>query len=158
MRTVVPGPLTGTGDEDPAKTREVAKRMSRSTADCDARPGQPWLAALSASARAMIPQPAGVIMFGSYARGEATPQSDVDVLLVRPTGIDFDDDVWADGVASWWIAARGLTGCPVEVIEAEEDEIPDLLARPEPTVWQAIASEGVVMAGKCLKEMSLQPS
>jgi len=35
----------------------------------------------------------GVYLFGSYARGDATPESDIDVLVVSP---DFSDDVIAN--------------------------------------------------------------
>src|SRR4051812_28639181 len=34
--------------------------------------------------------PAGVVLFGSFARGEASRESDVDILVVRPAQVDAD--------------------------------------------------------------------
>jgi len=44
------------------------------------------------------PKPVHASLFGSAARGEGGDQSDVDVLLVRPAGVEEDESPWADQV------------------------------------------------------------
>ena len=44
------------------------------------------------------PKPVHASLFGSAARGEGGDQSDVDVLLVRPEGVEEDESPWADQV------------------------------------------------------------
>lgn len=41
-----------------------------------------------------------VTVFGSVARGEPTDASDIDVLVVRRTGVRVDDPVWQEQIAS----------------------------------------------------------
>lgn len=60
-------------------------------------------------------------LFGSAARGDAGPQSDIDVLLVRP--FDADDEIWeaqtidlADQVRSW-------TGNHCDVLDLSPEEL-----------------------------------
>lgn len=47
-------------------------------------------------------------LFGSAARGEMRPDSDLDIILVRPD--DAEDDVWARGLADLTRAASTWTG------------------------------------------------
>lgn len=103
--------------------------------------GDALLESLRAHARAIRPAPAALVLFGSVARGDAGPDSDLDVLAVRPTTVAWDDDAYADALIDWQERAWDLTGRPVGLIEAEEAEVPDLLARAG-SVWQDIASEG----------------
>lgn len=109
---------------------------------------------LRAHASEIVPQPVALIVFGSTARGDERPDSDVDVLAVRPAGVDFEDDIWTDTLDGWRCAARDVTGRPVQLIEAGVDEVAGLLARPGPTVWTAIAHEGVVVTGRPLEEVA----
>jgi len=37
-----------------------------------------------------------VIVFGSFTRGEAGRDRDVDLVVIRPTDISEDDDKWAE--------------------------------------------------------------
>jgi predicted nucleotidyltransferase len=109
---------------------------------------------LRAEAEAIAPPPVSLIVFGSTARGCARADSDVDVLAVRPAGVEFDDDAWTDTLDEWRCAAQTITGRPVEIIEAGQDEVPTLLDRPGPTVWRVIAQEGVVVFGRPLHEVA----
>jgi hypothetical protein len=105
------------------------------------------------AARSILPGPAALVLFGSTARGEARADSDVDVLAVRPFGVAFDDDGWTDAVIAWCEVAQRVTGRCVQVLDASEEEVPELLGRPGPTVWRDIATEGVVLAGAPLPEL-----
>jgi predicted nucleotidyltransferase len=109
---------------------------------------------LRASADAIRPVPAALLLFGSVARGEARRGSDLDVLAVRPSSVGYDDDSWAEALISWCERAREIAGYPVQMMEAKEAEVPELLRRPGPSVWQAIASEGVVLTGSPLGELA----
>jgi predicted nucleotidyltransferase len=95
-----------------------------------------------------------LIVFGSVARGQAGPDSDLDVLAVRPASVAFDDDEWTDALIDWSERARTVCGRPVEILEAGEDEVPALLAMPAPSVWHDIATEGVVLSGRPLADLA----
>jgi predicted nucleotidyltransferase len=106
----------------------------------------------------MVPAPAALVVFGSFARHEATSESDLDVLAVRPDGVAFDDDGWFDALEAWTARARAVTGLPVEVVDASAEEIPDLLARPGKTVWRTIAAEGWIVSGSPLPLVGAEPA
>lgn len=88
--------------------------------------------------------PVSVILFGSFAMGEADSVSDIDCLLVRPDGTDFERWDWT--INSWKNEVGQLTGNPVEVLEVGEDEIGNLLRSKRP-VWEAIDRHGLVVYG-----------
>lgn len=68
------------------------------TALADAR--RTVLRELGERARRVTPSPVAVVVFGSFARGEAERSSDVDVVFVRPTAIDEEDAIWGSVVVS----------------------------------------------------------
>ena len=78
---------------------------------------QAVLEELGQMAQELSPTPVSVIVFGSFARGEADSQSDLDVVVVRPVDVDQDDEPWTTAVERWRLGARRLTGNAVEVIE-----------------------------------------
>ncbi|MCP3936691.1 MAG: helix-turn-helix domain-containing protein [Actinomycetia bacterium] len=96
--------------------------------------------------------PASVIVFGSFARREADRHSDIDAVMVRPDGIDADDDAWTSGVQQWREAVRAITGNPVEVIETDRAEVAEKL-RSTRTLWRDVARDGVVVQGVALAEL-----
>ena len=98
-------------------------------------------------ASAIMPAPASLVVFGSFARGEADPDSDVDVLAVRPAGLPSDDNDWTDSLGRWVDQATRIIGNPVNLIETALEEIPELLERNGPSLWQDAAKEGVVLVG-----------
>jgi predicted nucleotidyltransferase len=61
--------------------------------------------------------------FGSAARGDGTAASDIDLFLVRPDDVSFDDDRWRDQVDRLEQQVRDWTGNPASVIERAEHEI-----------------------------------
>lgn len=105
-------------------------------------------------ASAVAPVPASLVVFGSFARGQAGPASDVDVLAVRPTGMDEGDSKWVDSLGRWTDQATAATGNPVNLIEIASDELSPLLRRPGPSVWREAATEGVVLVGQPLTELA----
>lgn len=110
------------------------------------------LGELGALASQMDPTPVSAIVFGSLARGEADVLSDVDLVLVRPAGVDEDDEPWASSAEGWRTSARRLTGNPVQVIEIDETEIARRLRRPN-ALWANVLREGVVVHGLSLESI-----
>jgi len=104
------------------------------------------------AAATIKPTPATLMVFGSFARGEARPGSDLDVLAVRPRAVDVEDQSWHDSLASWTELATRISGNPVALLTADFDEIASLLTRPN-TVWTSAAAEGILLAGQPLREL-----
>lgn len=109
---------------------------------------------LTELASAIKPAPASLVVFGSFARGEADTESDVDVLAVRPLGLPNDDDGWTEAIWTWTGAATTAVGNPVNLIEAAAEEIPGLLRRRGPSVWTDIVQDGIVLVGSPLEELA----
>lgn len=107
---------------------------------------------LNSLAGQMDPKPVSAIVFGSLARGEADAMSDVDIVLVRPTDVDEDDEPWASSADGWRTSARRLTGNPVQVIEIDETEVARRLRRPT-ALWADVLREGVVVHGLSLQSL-----
>lgn len=97
--------------------------------------------------------PASVIVFGSFARGEADAESDIDTVLVLPVGVDESDEPWAASVEQWQSQIRRISGNPVEVLEVGSEEIGSLLSSRRP-VWRDIRREGIAVHGRPLNELA----
>jgi predicted nucleotidyltransferase len=67
-------------------------------------------------------------VFGSAARGDGTTASDIDVFVVRPDDVSFDDDRWRDQVDRLEQQVRAWTGNQASVIERTEQEIGDAIS------------------------------
>ena len=104
------------------------------------------LAELARAAAKVTPPPASVIVFGSFARGEADSRSDLDLIMVRATGIAEDDGAWRAAVERLRDGARRLTGNRVQVLEVEEREAARLLRSRKP-LWLDVRRDGVVVFG-----------
>jgi predicted nucleotidyltransferase len=66
-----------------------------------------------------------VLLFGSVARGEADPKSDLDLLVVRDQGVNEDATVWRDQVATLENDAAAWTGNEARVLEYGEEDLAD---------------------------------
>lgn len=96
------------------------------------------LARLTEAVEALTPRPVHASVFGSFARREASPGSDIDLLVVLPVEATLDD--------AWYAQLRGLgdqvlgwTGNRLEHLVLTEDELARVVAREEPIVdsWLA---------------------
>lgn len=100
-----------------------------------------------------LPQPpVSVIVFGSFARREADVESDIDVVVIRPTEVDEDDDKWLAALEAWRRDVRRLTGSPVEVLEVSADEARTKLGG-RGQVWADIRRDGQVVHGLTIDEL-----
>jgi len=103
------------------------------------------LGLLREEAHNISPAPASLVLFGSFARGEARPESDLDVLAVRPAGVMVDDDGWTDALGRWRAAAQRVAGNPVDLLELSIADLGNLSTKSP--LWQNIADEGIVLVG-----------
>ena len=104
---------------------------------------------LSESARGITPAPASLLVFGSFARGEATDTSDLDVLAVRPEHLEADASEWVDALGSWQANAQKIVGNQVNLLVVSIEEVPALLRR-RGGPWRTIAREGIPLVGPTL--------
>jgi len=63
------------------------------------------------------PEPAAVWVFGSFARGDATTASDMDVLVVRPDSVGEDDPSWHRQISQLEQDVRDWSGNDCNTIE-----------------------------------------
>ena len=93
-----------------------------------------------------------VIVYGSFARGEADRSSDLDVLVVRPLRVGEDDPEWRAAVDQWVLAVRRTTGNRVELLEVAAEEVGAKL-RSKKQLWSEIRREGVVVFGSTIDDL-----
>jgi hypothetical protein len=92
------------------------------------------------------PPPVYAALFGSAARGDMRPDSDIDLLIVRPDAVDPDDDHWNSQVHQLISDVTRWTGNDTRPLEYGDTEIRRALRRGEP-VLEAVRAEGVLLAG-----------
>ena len=107
---------------------------------------------IGAVAEEMRVRPVSVIVFGSFARGEADAESDIDVVLVRPRDVPEDDDQWSAAVEHWRDRARSITGNRVEVLDVGQPEVINKLAG-RASLWRDVVRDGVVVHGAALENL-----
>lgn len=83
---------------------------------------------------------AGAWLFGSAARGDGSPDSDIDLLLVARESIEAD--VWTDQVSGLADRLRRWTGNDVQLVEHTLDSLRELVRMGNPLVT-AIRADGV---------------
>jgi hypothetical protein len=86
--------------------------------------------------------PVYAAIFGSWARGEATTSSDIDIFLVRPT--DIDDGLWADQVDALEAHVSRWTGNDARSYVVDEGRLQEMRAEP---VLTSVRDEGLTVYG-----------
>jgi predicted nucleotidyltransferase len=107
---------------------------------------------LAKEADRLIPLAVNVTVFGSFARGQARTDSDIDVLVVRGSAIDDDDERFLDRLGMFTDRIGELTGNPVNLVEVGESEVPALLKSRRP-LWRDVISDGVLLSGLPLSSL-----
>jgi hypothetical protein len=67
--------------------------------------------------------PVLAVLFGSVARGEATPSSDLDILVVRPASCEPDEPRWQEQLSTLQTSGTAWTGNDTRVLEFGEQEL-----------------------------------
>lgn len=83
-------------------------------------------------------------VFGSAATGRMTPDSDIDLFLVRAT--DSDDDTWDRRVTELARLVTAWTGNDGRIVEYAEDELRAAAAAGEPLL-DDVSAQGLTVAG-----------
>lgn len=78
--------------------------------------------------------PVTVALFGSAARGDGGPDSDIDVLVVRPEEIAEDEQEWIDQLIGLRGQVRDWTGNHLQILERTVDELAGLIRDGEAIV------------------------
>ena len=96
--------------------------------------------------------PRSVIVFGSFARGEADVESDIDAVVVRPRSVAADDETWEHSIGQLSGRVRTITGNRVEILEVGEDEVAVKLSG-RAQLWRDVRQEGIVVHGALIEEL-----
>ncbi|HEX5982746.1 MAG TPA: nucleotidyltransferase domain-containing protein [Solirubrobacterales bacterium] len=99
----------------------------------------------------LIP-PVHVSVFGSTARGEGDIDSDVDIFLVRPGGVDEDDEKWRAQVDAFADEIFKMTGNHAGIAEVGEKEL-SRLRRDQPAILDSLRSDAIGIAGTPLPNL-----
>lgn len=101
------------------------------------------LAHMRATAAQLDPAPDSIVVFGSFARGAARADSDIDLAVVASPEWTADEACLAQ-LGSWLDEVAAFAGNPVAEVLVTPTELAD--RRDEP-VWESIRREGVVILG-----------
>lgn len=92
-------------------------------------------------------------LFGSVVRGEAGPDSDIDVLVVRPVEVPGDDEVWHQQLADLERLVARWTGNPLSWFETTEDDLARALAGEEEPLLESWRHDSLQLAGQTLRAL-----
>lgn len=107
------------------------------------------LAAMTAELTSWDPAPVTALCFGSFARGDGDEHSDIDVLLVRPPGVDELDPDWDSQQTALRELVRRKTGNTCQILDLSPDR---LLAHVdlEDALVRNWLHDGVLLTGTAL--------
>ncbi len=88
--------------------------------------------------------PLVAMLFGSVATGTAKPGSDIDLLVVRPAGVDPDQAPWSQQLAELEARTSAWTGHDARILEYGANELADFTAEP---VLQDVLRDGLELFG-----------
>ncbi len=87
-----------------------------------------------------------VWLFGSVARGDAAPDSDVDLLVIRPSAIADDDQIWVDQVTNLEQRVQAWSGNHATVVDYDVDEFASVVDSNDSLI-DALRSDAIRIAG-----------
>ncbi len=88
-----------------------------------------------------------VWLFGSTARGDAGPESDVDIVVVRPSHLDAESGEWGTQLSALAEAVHKRSGNGREILEYAWSELADLLDAGDP-VSGSLRRDALVVVGQ----------
>lgn len=96
--------------------------------------------------------PVHASLFGSAARGDGDLDSDIDLFVVRPAGIEAEYVTWEQQLADIGDAVFAWTGNHAGVIDFAEQDIGQMLDE-NPPILQDLLRDGIDLAGTPLREL-----
>lgn len=90
--------------------------------------------------------PVYAALFGSAARSDTRPESDLDIFIVRPAKVSDDDPVWAEQLSELSAAATRWTGNDARILDYPETRMPARTGKPDPVLVE-INRHGLVLYG-----------
>jgi predicted nucleotidyltransferase len=111
--------------------------------------------ALRQLAAGLDPPPVSLFLFGSLARGNAGPASDIDFLAVRPEGAD--EVRWAASLTEFSSHARILTGNRIQVLDYELSDLRRRYTTDDDAAgalfWRSVAEDALTLVGADFREI-----
>ncbi|MBA2638404.1 MAG: helix-turn-helix domain-containing protein [Nocardioidaceae bacterium] len=110
------------------------------------------VARLATAVREWQVAPVHVSVFGSAARGDGGVSSDIDVLVVRPDGIDMDHPGWRQQLDAVGAVVHEWTGNRLSWLEFGTEEVSDAISGGEAIVaeWRR---DSIALAGEPVDEL-----
>lgn len=102
-------------------------------------------------------EPTGVALFGSFARRDGDADSDVDVLLVRPSNVTDDDEEWNAQRRQLAASIQRWVGNPAQILELGEEELTTAIRRDEPLV-ENLRRDAVTVFGDMASRLRIPES
>jgi predicted nucleotidyltransferase len=102
---------------------------------------------LRMAAAALDPMPVSVALYGSFARRQAGPDSDLDLLLVLDESFDRHADPWQAQLDDLEQQVLAWTGNALEVLQLSTRQVADAVAAKEP-LMQSLLDEAVTLLGR----------
>lgn len=99
---------------------------------------------LRVSAALIRPAPASLVIFGSFGRGTAGANSDLDVVAVRADDVEADEDVWLATLGAWLDQAARLSGLSVNHFDLSQESLLSLA----PALLHEMERDGVLLTGQ----------
>jgi predicted nucleotidyltransferase len=95
------------------------------------------------SASQISPSPVRLSVFGSVARGTSDAESDIDIVAVRRSGAD-EDDNWVESLGRWSAGLEAFSGSRINILEIGIDEW-RALDLSERSLWRDINRDEIVL-------------
>jgi predicted nucleotidyltransferase len=92
------------------------------------------------------PQPLHASVFGSAARGDGDTRSDIDLLVIRPDGLDEDESPWAEQVDRLRERIYRWTGNDGQVFQLDRSRLAEYVRAGDPLVGASLR-DAVELAG-----------
>jgi len=91
-------------------------------------------------------QPINASIFGSAARGDGDTESDIDILAIRPSDVEEEDERWRSQIDSLADAIHAWTGNHAGIAEIFERDLARL-RRERPPVIENVNADGITLVG-----------
>jgi predicted nucleotidyltransferase len=91
-------------------------------------------------------KPIHASIFGSAARGNGDTESDIDILVIRPRGVEEEDERWRSQINSLAAAIHSWTGNHAGIAEISERDLARL-RRERPRVIRNVEVDGITLIG-----------